>query len=194
MYSPDLYTFTDIGLIKNNIQLNKLLKSLPDRVIRDVFPYRLAPSDKMTIDEYYETLRQSPREYYKLDDNEVLEDWMKSDKSSDPDEKLPVTKLYCIIDYPLSYTAYVKFDVPDLNTLTTGIALHAYTNAYQRVYDMEDDDVGAPTPNIPGMLNRDKSNGRFGIWGHSINDLVYNGSSEIKLYGRIAVCQFRVDS
>lgn len=187
----DLYSFTDIGLTKDNVRLNKLLKSIPDKVIRDVFPYRLAPNDKLSIDEYYKILKQSSHEYYKLNDNLELEDWMKSNKSSNPDEKLSVTELYCIINYPLSHSAYVKFDVLDL---TTGIALHAYTNAYQRVYDIEDSDVGAPTPNIPGMFNRARSNGRFGIWGHHITDLVYNGSSEIKLYGSVAICQFMVDS
>lgn len=102
-----------------------------------------------------------------------------------------VTKLYCIIDYPVSNIACVGYDTSDL---TLGKVLYLYTQAYQHMYKCEDDDVGAVTENISGMFNRQKSSGRFGIWGHHIGDLVYNGFSSIKVYGDIAVAHFSCDS
>jgi cytidylate kinase len=44
---------------------------------------------------------------------------------------------------------------------------------YKRIYREEDADVGEPTKHIPGMLNREESKGRYGIWGHDIDDLVF---------------------
>lgn len=42
---------------------------------------------------------------------------------------------------------------------------------YKLIYLEEDRVVGKPTDMIPGMLNRDRSNGPYGIWGHVIQDL-----------------------
>jgi hypothetical protein len=65
-------------------------------------------------------------------------------------------------------------------------------------YQIEDYDVGTPTPNIPGLLNRDYSEGRFGIGGHDIEDLAYNGYSDVRLFEgdseNFIVCRFSVDS
>jgi len=46
---------------------------------------------------------------------------------------------------------------------------------YERIYREEDEDEGRETPMIPGMLNRQQSSGRWGIWGHVINDLYFEG-------------------
>jgi hypothetical protein len=75
--------------------------------------------------------------------------------------------------YPLSKTAV--FDhvlTPDMNGLDLLVLARA---DYERIYREEDGDVGAPTPMIPGMLNRQQSDGRWGIWGHVIDDLFFEG-------------------
>lgn len=50
----------------------------------------------------------------------------------------------------------------------------AIYNGYSNIYAMEDD-PGL----IPGMLNRARSNGPVGIWGHVIEDLFIEGIKEI---------------
>ncbi|ARF08741.1 hypothetical protein Catovirus_1_791 [Catovirus CTV1] len=99
--------------------------------------------------------------------------------------------IYTNIDYPLTYPSIFKFTckIP----VTYGLLLYAYTVAYQLTYiieEEEDDDPG----HIPGMLNRAISKGRFGIWGHDIDDLVYNGYSDITYDTNSVVCEFYCDS
>jgi hypothetical protein len=45
---------------------------------------------------------------------------------------------------------------------------------YMEIYRAEDDAVGK-TGNIPGMLNRSVSSGPYGIWGHHLSDLYFEG-------------------
>ena len=74
-------------------------------------------------------------------------------------------------DYPLSITAYFRHD---LTRDMTGMDLLVLGRAdYERIYKEEDEDVGGPTPMIAGMLNRQRSNGTYGIWGHVIDDLFF---------------------
>jgi len=42
---------------------------------------------------------------------------------------------------------------------------------YHKIYSEEDEDVDGKVGNIPGMLNRQTTTGRYGIWGHCIEDL-----------------------
>ena len=88
-----------------------------------------------------------------------------------------------------------EFDCSAID-VTYGKVLYLYTYAYQHMYELEDEDVGEETGNVPGMLNRAMSEGRFGIWGHSIGDLAYNGASTIEYAddGETVVCRFSCDS
>jgi hypothetical protein len=105
-----------------------------------------------------------------------------------------ITTVYTRITYPLSRPALFRFDL-ELNnkTLTAGHLLWIYTIAYHNVYDMEEKESGDPG-RITGMFNRAKSNGPFGIWGHDISDLIYNGSSIIEVYDTQVFCEFECDS
>ena len=49
---------------------------------------------------------------------------------------------------------------------------------YAQIYAEEDSDVGKPTEHIPGMMNRNTSEGRHGIWGHDIGDLQLHSMEE----------------
>lgn len=109
--------------------------------------------------------------------------------ATDPCELLvPRTRVvYATIRYPVSRPAVFRYE---LNAPARyGTLLYLYTDAYQRMYSLESD-PGC----VPRMLNRAESDGPFGIWGHYIDDLVYNGSSSVKVYEGGAVCEFEVDS
>lgn len=70
----------------------------------------------------------------------------------------------------------------------------AYTWSYQEVYRIENSEDEEKL--IPGMFNRQESNGRYGIWGHCIEDLLYNGMHNIT-YGpnkNSVICYFNCDS
>lgn len=102
-----------------------------------------------------------------------------------------IKTVYTIITYPLSKPAIIKFDC--LVPITYGVLLYIYTYAYQLVYKLEEENVGNPGL-IPGMLNRAKSKGMFGIYGHNIDDLVYNGNSIIEIHDDYIICDFHCDS
>lgn len=123
------------------------------------------------------------------------------------DELLPdnPTRVYITHSYPLSREVYTRFDIragAGAEKVTYGYLLYLHTLAYQEIYAREDDAVkesGEDVKNIPGMLNRQQTEGPFGIWGHSIGDLVYNGYSEVKVFrdndGTASVlCDFSCDS
>ena len=75
------------------------------------------------------------------------------------------------IDYPLTESAIFKF-----NSSPKGTTRHQLSEkirkCYKKVYEDEDKSVGHKTSNIKGMFNRDFSDGKYGIWGHDIGDLV----------------------
>lgn len=103
-------------------------------------------------------------------------------KDMEPDEydTLPSKKALGLIgtfkfeySYPLNTKAVFEHT---LTAETTALDILEIGKAdYERIYREEDEDVGAPTENIPGMLNRQTSEGRYGIWGHVIHDLFFEG-------------------
>lgn len=99
--------------------------------------------------------------------------------------------VYIHITYPTEFPCIMKFiPLKNKKDITIGELLYMYTIGYQLMYELE----GTCNETIPGMCNRIKTNGIFGIWGHSINDLVYNGGSEIKIAPHHIYCNFECDS
>ena len=106
------------------------------------------PWDEFHHDEYPDMVKKYPK-------NEII---------------LPADKVYTlVIDYPLNKPFKGTF-----KTSSRGMTRQEFADlaakTYQMIYKIEDDMEG-PTPNIPGMLNRQTSDGPFGIWGHSIDGL-----------------------
>lgn len=79
------------------------------------------------------------------------------------DEKIDI-----VFDYPLSTPATLSFKKKGGFTLAK--LIECVRKGYEKIYAEEDEDVG-PTGNLTGMMNRARSEGRYGIWGHSIEDL-----------------------
>ncbi|KAN0027197.1 hypothetical protein ACTFIU_009884 [Dictyostelium citrinum] len=102
--------------------------------------------------------------------------------------------IYCFIDAYTASPVTIKVTRPDpLQPLTNVELLAIYSRAFQYIYEEEEKEVGNPG-HIPGLLNRDTSHGRYGVWGHDLSDLVYNGFSEVLIYKDFIVCEFSVDS
>jgi hypothetical protein len=78
-----------------------------------------------------------------------------------------------VADYPFSREFEFEVTPGDGRTEFTRAAFaRAVADLYKRIYDEEDETAGGPTPNMPGMLNRGRSKGTYGIWGHHIGDLL----------------------
>ncbi len=154
-------------------------------IIQDILPYAMEPRQQITnYDDFVNTFVS------KMTDTSILD--------ADVAKLLFNTKvkdgiftIYTIIEYPVRESAIFKFETS--SEITYGILLYAYTIAYQLMYALEEEDDADPG-HIPGMVNRDTSNGRFGIWGHDIGDLAYNGRSQVWIHDHRVVCNFICDS
>ena len=75
------------------------------------------------------------------------------------------------VDYPLTRPKVVECVHPENMPWTQNEFVTAVREAYQEIYASEED-----PGHIPGMLNRARSEGPYGIWGHDLNDLVLEGA------------------
>ena len=91
----------------------------------------------------------------------------------DPDEiVITESDITIVFSYPLSVEVDMKFTSKGgFSRMELFKCIH---KAYKEIYDTEHKMVGDPG-HIPGMLNRSKSAGPFGIWGHDISDLYIEG-------------------
>lgn len=76
-------------------------------------------------------------------------------------------------DYPLNTTA--KFVHTLKKNMNFANILSLAKKDYQRIYREEDESTKVKPGNIPGMLNRNSTDGKWGIWGHGIDDLYFEG-------------------
>lgn len=88
-------------------------------------------------------------------------------------------KITLIIDYPLT-TAY-EFNLSSINGFTRETLLSEISKHYYKLY--EEEEKSATIKTIPmekrTMYNRNETNGKYGIWGHDIADLVL---TDIQVY------------
>jgi len=92
---------------------------------------------------------------------------------------IPETKLTVIIDYPLS-TIY-KFGLSSKSGFTRVQLINEISKHYYQLYDEEERTATIKTVPLKDrkIYNRNKTNGKYGIWGHDIGDLVLD---EIHVY------------
>jgi hypothetical protein len=85
-----------------------------------------------------------------------------------------------IIDYPVMNE--YRFELNATNGFSRELLIKQISKAYHKMY--EEEEATATKKTIPpenriGMYNRNETNGKYGIWGHDIADLVL---SEIQIY------------
>jgi len=76
-----------------------------------------------------------------------------------------------IFNYPLSGEFRFKLKKSE-GSITRKDFASFVQSTYRRIYDEES---SGQVENIVGMLNRQKTDGPYGIWGHHIGDLVIEG-------------------
>lgn len=92
----------------------------------------------------------------------------------------PLETLTFEITYPLTNPAVLK--VANKGGFTRKDFIHAVYNVYSLIYNEE-----GPDPEIPNdsmLLNRPRSFGKYGIWGHVIGDLWLEGA-DINANGKV---------
>jgi len=79
--------------------------------------------------------------------------------------------------YPLSRKVSFSFHQKRPGGFTRLDFYQCVLAGYHRIYNEEHKAVGDPG-HIQGMLNRESSDGPYGIWGHDIGDLVLEGVTD----------------
>ncbi len=128
----------------------------------------------------------------KADDKEVFEDglipWANIEK---PENDIPQlvdgnktviseSKVTIIIDYPL--TKEYRFELESKNGFTREKLLKEISENYYKIYEEEESTAiikTIPADKRTTTYNRNQTDGKYGIWGHDISDLVL---SEISVY------------
>lgn len=89
------------------------------------------------------------------------------------------TTVTVVLDYPLS--GGFKFQLTSQNGFSRAMLINEISKLYYRVYDEEENSATIKT--IPQkdrkIYNRNQTNGKYGIWGHDIGDLVLD---EVDVY------------
>ena len=101
------------------------------------------------------------------------------EEGDEPDERLtgalhlPAGEYTFTYDYPLEDEAEFKHHLTERTSILDILELGAQD--YKAIYDEEGQTASAdPTPS-GALLNRGDSHGKYGIWGHDIEDLVFEG-------------------
>jgi hypothetical protein len=73
------------------------------------------------------------------------------------------------IDYPLTNPDYLEIEAEH----TFGGLLWEIANRYREIYAGEDKTATEVESPNPQLINRGRSNGNYGIWGHDLEDLYF---------------------
>lgn len=104
-----------------------------------------------------------------FEDEEVRDNLINPDEVVITDEKIMMN-----ITYPLS--AEVNIPLEKKGGFTRMDVFKSIYKAYKRIYEEEEKDVGDPG-SYDNLYNRRKSEGKYRIWGHYIDDLLIESVS-----------------
>lgn len=107
---------------------------------------------------------------------------------------LPINSAILIIDYPLNKPIEIIIKPNSPEGFTRENLIRLVSGEYNRIYLEEEE--SAKTKTIPvdkreGIINRNQTDGKYGIWGHDIDDLdlssiivhkLKNGLVKLELY------------
>ncbi|NVM54285.1 MAG: hypothetical protein HWN66_11340 [Candidatus Helarchaeota archaeon] len=81
-------------------------------------------------------------------------------------------KIKILFQYPLSNDVLLEFE--SIGGFTRMDIFRCIYEGYKKIYEEEEKDLGDPG-SAPHLLNRARSNGKYGIWGHYMGDLYIEG-------------------
>ena len=102
-------------------------------------------------------------------DNKVRENLINPNKVVIKDEKITM-----LVTYPLSVE--VKIPLEKKGGFTRLDLFKSIYEAYKKIYEEEEKEVGDPGT-YENIYNRKKSEGKYGIWGHYLEELIIEGVS-----------------
>jgi len=80
------------------------------------------------------------------------------------------------VNYPLDKSYMFPLFSPTEKGFSRAELGLAISSLYRWIYDFEEQTSNTPTSNHSGiLLNRNKTTGYFGVWGHDLGDLVLSG-------------------
>lgn len=85
------------------------------------------------------------------------------------------TNLIVVLDYPLRKEANFPISASSPRGFTRSELARKVADLYKRVYEEEEQTsiiAVIPLEQRKRLLNRNETNGKYGIWGHDLNDLV----------------------
>lgn len=110
----------------------------------------------------------------------IWQDWMEHDKKykkdirayKADDKVLPVGTYTLIIDYPLRHAYRKPFTIK--KPMTRRDIIKLIVKSYRYIYKEEKRTSEIEVGYLPNTYNRNTTNGRFGVWGHVLGDLLLN--------------------
>ena len=85
------------------------------------------------------------------------------------------TNLIVVLDYPLRKEVTFPISASSPSGFTRAELVRKVADLYKRVYDEETQTskiAVIPLEKRKGLINRNETNGKYGIWGHDLGDLV----------------------
>ena len=105
----------------------------------------------------------------------------------DPDEiVIKKNKVILVVDYPLKKT--VEFELSSDSGFTRAMLIKAISKKYKYIYKKEQETTKIkiiPIEKRKRLINRNTTDGIYGVWGHDIGDLVLSGIQVIEKNGKI---------
>lgn len=86
---------------------------------------------------------------------------------------LPETKAILVIDYPLNKPVEIAITAKSDKGFTRGELALLVSTEYHRIYAEEEETAKTKTMPVEErpIMNRNETDGKYGIWGHDIDDL-----------------------
>lgn len=126
-----------------------------------------------------EELEPTEEQKRQMDERQFSDMPIACDSPDDVEDIIDKDELYIdkptiriLIEYPLEKSVVFECKAKNGQNFTRGDFAEAVRTIYKRVYDEENSTTNIEPGFIPNMLNRNTTNGKYGIWGHVIEDLI----------------------
>jgi hypothetical protein len=136
---------------------------------------------------------ESPSPYINLADPEK-----DLKQTRNPDEFVFAgTELLVVVDYPLSKEFSFQISASSTNGFTRAELVRKVADLYKRIYEEEAQTstiAVIPLEQRKPVINRNRTNGKFGIWGHDLSDLVLHTIEVSRRKDGTVVAHLGIDS